>query len=146
MLYHGFMARIIHTENLATDRNRLMKAMAIASRELARQPGFTSEARDLAAFLVLALDQVANSIERSVGPWEKRGYWLKADRFRMDWAWVDPIARQMRAALLSDDIAAIAQNMAALGQRLREVQVAAKHRLGTPWIGAWEKMQSKPQR
>jgi hypothetical protein len=140
------MARIIHTENLATDRNRLMKAMAIASRELARQPGFTSEARDLAAFLVLALDEVANSIERSVGPWEKRGYWLKADRFRMDWAWVDPIARQMRTALMGDDIAAIAQNVAALGQRLREVQVAAKHRLGTPWIGAWEKMQSKPQR
>ncbi len=140
------MGRIIHTENLATDRNRLMKAMAIASRELAKQAGFTSEARDLAAFLVLALDEVNGSIERSVAPWEKRGYWLKADRFRMDWAWVEPIAQQMRAALMIDDIPAIAQNMAVLGQRLGEVQVPAKHRLGTPWDGAWGKMLNKAQR
>lgn len=137
------MGRVIHTENLATDRNRLMKAMAIALRELARQPGFDAHTRDLAAFLVLALEGVSESIERSVLPWEKRGYWLKADRFRMDWAWVEPLAKRMRAAVQGDDIGGIAEGVAALGQRLRDVQVAEKHRLGTPWVGAWEKLQAK---
>jgi hypothetical protein len=134
------MGRVISTENLATDRTRLMKAMAIALRQLVGQQGFGDEARDLAAFLVLALDGIAASVERSVLPWEKRGYWVKADRFRMDWAWVEPRARQMRAALLNDDIGAVAESVAALSQRLREVEVPARHRLGTPWQGAWEKL------
>jgi hypothetical protein len=141
MLYHVVeMGRIIHTENLSTERNRLMKAMAIAVRELARQDGFDSAAWDLAAFLALALQQVAESIERSVGPWEKRGYWVKADRFRMEWIWVEPMAQKLQAAILSDDVAGIAQIVAKLGPKLQEVQVPAKHRLGTPWVGAWEKM------
>ena len=139
-LYTILMTRIIRTENLSTERNRLMKAMAIAVRELARQDGFDANARDLAAFLALALKQVAEGIERSVQPWEKRGYWLKADRFRMDWDWVDPLSSQLNSAVVSDDVAAIAQSVAKLGPKLQHVQVAAKHRLGTPWVGAWEKM------
>jgi hypothetical protein len=134
------MGRVISTENLATDRTRLMKAMAIALRQLASQQGFGDEARDLAAFLVLALDGIAASIERSVQPWEKRGYWVKADRFRMDWAWVEPQASKLRAALLAGDIAGVAACIASLSQRLNEVEVPARHRLGTPWQGAWERL------
>ena len=71
------MTRVIHTENLAAERNRLMKGMALALRELTKLAAFNTQARDLAAFLVLALDGVAETIEHSVQPWEKRGYWLK---------------------------------------------------------------------
>ena len=136
------MGRVISTENLVTERNRMLKAMAIAQRELAKQPSFNAASHDLAAFLVLALEKVAESIERSVLPWEKRGYWLKADRFRMDWAWVEPLARELKAALMSEDEARLAQGMAALSQKLSGVKVAGKHRLGTPWLGAWEKLKA----
>jgi hypothetical protein len=137
------MGRVINTENIATDRTRLMKAMSVALRQLAGQPGFNNEARDLAAFLVLALEGVAAGVERSVQPWEKRGYWLKADRFRMDWAWVEPAARNLRAALEADDVGGIAATIATLADKLKDVQVPAKHRLGTPWVGAWEKLTQK---
>lgn len=137
------MGRVIRTENISTERNRLMKAMAIALRELGKQAGFNSVARDLAAFIVLALENVAASIEASVLPWEKRDYWLKADRFRMDWAWVQPIAKHMRAALFSDDIGELAASIAKLAEKLQSIDVSPKHRLGTPWVGAWEKLQSE---
>jgi hypothetical protein len=137
------MGRVINTENIATDRTRLMKAMSIALRQLAGRGGFDSEARDLAAFLVLALEGVAAGVERSVLPWEKRGYWLKADRFRMDWGWVEPAARNLRTALLSEDIAGVAASIATLADKLKNVEVPAKHRLGTPWVGAWEKLTQK---
>ena len=119
-----------------------MKAMVIALREMGKQNSFTDETRDLAAFLAAALETVAETVERSVEPWEKRGYWLKADRFRMDWAWVYPLARQMKKAVLEDDLAAIAQSAATLGGKLKEVEVPAKHRLGQPWLGAWEKLKT----
>jgi hypothetical protein len=137
------MGRVISTENIATDRTRLMKAMTIALRQLAGRPGFDSEARDLAAFLVLALDGVAAGVERSVQPWEKRGYWLKADRFRMDWGWVEPAALKLRTALMNDDIGGVAGTIATLADKLKDVEVPAKHRLGTPWIGAWDKLNQK---
>lgn len=134
------MGRVINTENLTADRTRMMKAMAIALRQLAGQQGFGNEARDLAAFLVLAMESIAASVERSVLPWEKRGYWVKADRFRMDWAWTEPQARKLRTALLADDVAGVAECVAGLARRLNDVEVPARHRLGTPWQGAWEKL------
>lgn len=134
------MSRVIKTENVATDRTRLMKAMAIAMRELIAKQGFDSQARDLAAFMVFALDGVTQSVERSVQPWEKRGYWVKADRFRMDWAWTEPTANKLRQALMADDMGGIAEGIASLAQRLQNIDVPAKHRLGTPWVGAWEKL------
>lgn len=136
------MGRIIHTENISTERNRLMKAMTIALRELTKQSAFNSQARDLAAFLVLALENIAEGVERSVGPWEKRGYWLKADKFRMDWRWVEPLAKQMRAGVENEDQGEIASGAATLSQKLKDVEVPQRHRLGTPWVGAWEKMQA----
>ncbi len=137
------MGRVIKTENLAAERNRLMKAMAIALRELVKESDFGDEARDLAAFLVLALEAIRDSVERSVTPWEKRDYWLKADRFRMEWAWVDPLALNLRKALETEDLAGVANRAASLSGRLRDVQVPAKHRMGTPWIGAWDELSSR---
>ena len=134
------MGRVIHTKNLATERNRMMKAMAIALRELTKQKAFDDQARDLAAFLVLALDAVSESIERSVQPWEKRGYWLKADRFRMDWAWVDAIRSRLRKAVEAERGDEIALAAATVAKHLKEVKVAEKHRLGRPWQGAWQKL------
>jgi hypothetical protein len=132
------MGRVIRTENLSTERNRLMKAMALALRELTKLPSFNSQARDLAAFLVLALDTLAEGVERSVGPWEKRGYWLKADRFRMDWIWVDSLRKELRAALEKEDPAEVAGLIGTLGEKLKHIEVSKNHRMGTPWTDAWE--------
>ncbi len=137
------MTRVIHTENLAAERNRLMKGMALAFRELTKLAAFNTQARDLAAFLVLALDGVAETIEHSVQPWEKRGYWLKADRFRMDWAWVEPLRRQLRTAVEAEDPAEVALCMGSLGEKLKDVKVSERHRLGTPWHGAWDQLRMR---
>lgn len=140
------MGRVIKTENLATERNRMMKAMAIALRELVKQTDFGDEARDLAAFLVLALEAIRDSIEKSVLPWEKRDYWLKADRFRMEWAWVEPLLLKLRQAIDNEDLGGIAAGAASLSGRLRDIQVPTKHRMGTPWVGAWDELWDRSQK
>ncbi len=35
----------------------------------------------------LALEEINSNIDKSVEAWEKRGYWVKADKFRLDWEW-----------------------------------------------------------
>ena len=70
-----------------------------------------------------------------MGAWEKKGYWVKADRFRMEWVWTERMGKQMREAVLNDDWATIALTVAQLGGKLNNVDVPVRHRLGTPWEG-----------
>ncbi len=134
------MSRVINPDSAGKDRTRLSKSIVLTLRELAKLNEPTPEARDMAAFLALALEEIAASIDASVAAWEKRGYWVKADRFRMEWLWAGQMAAKMRAAVLSEDWAAIAMQLPAIAQKLSKVQVPAAHRLGRPWVGAWQKL------
>ncbi len=137
------MSRIINPDSAGKERTRLTKAVALAVRELAQQTGPGTESRDLAAFIALALAVVAETIDVSVAAWEKRGYWVKADKFRMDWAWAGQLAEKIRSAVLAEDWAAVAQAAAQVAGRLNRITVPPGHRLGRPWVGAWNELQCK---
>jgi len=132
------MSRIINLNSPGKERTRLTRAVVLAVRELAKQSGPGDAARDLAAFIALALQAIAETIDASVSAWEKRGYWVKADRFRMAWLWSGQSAERMRAAVLAEDWAAVAQIAAQVAQRLYGVNLAQNPRLGRPWLGAYK--------
>ncbi len=98
------------------------------------------EARDLAAYIALSLAEIADTIEKTVEPWEKRGYWLKADRFRLDWEWAGLLGKALSAGLMEDDWGSAAQAAAQIMGNVQSVQVPTRHRLGTPWVGAWDRL------
>ncbi|MFN8387184.1 MAG: hypothetical protein U0V48_06705, partial [Anaerolineales bacterium] len=75
------MSRVINPDSAGKDRARLSKAIVLAVRELAKQTEVTQEAKDIAAFISLALKTISEGIDTSVAAWEKRDYWVKADRF-----------------------------------------------------------------
>lgn len=134
------MGRVINIESAGKERNQLVRAIVVALRELATQSRPDLNTRDLLAFIALSLEAISNTIEPSVGAWEKRGYWVKADRFRMDWQWTHNAAEKLRRSLLAEDWGEIPSLMAEIGGRLSRVQVSPRHRLGTPWKGAWERL------
>ncbi len=137
------MSRIINIESVGKQRTQLTKAVALALRELSRQTSTGTEAQDLAAFIAIALETIAAGIDSSVAAWEKRGYWVKADRFRMDWAWAAPMASQMDAAVKAGDWPNIALLAARIASHLGRVLVSDHHRLGKPWRGAFERMKAE---
>jgi hypothetical protein len=134
------VGRVIKLETAGKERTRLTKAVVIAIRELMLQTKPDDSTRDLAAFISLALEAIAGTIDISVDAWEKRGYWVKADRFRMDWAWSSRLAGNMRLAVLSDDWLKVAQTVAQVAERLNDIKIPQKHRMGTPWVGAYRKL------
>lgn len=136
------MSRIINTDSTGKQRTQLTKAVAMAVRQLSQQAEFGAEARDLAAFIALALQSIHAGIDSSVAAWEKRGYWVKADRFRMEWAWTGPTSDGMRAAVLNDDWAAVAQLSVKTAQKLDGVQVTSGSRIGKPWEGAFDRLKT----
>lgn len=134
------MGRLINPDSAGKERTQLTKGIVLAIRELAKQTDTGPEFRDLAAFISLALAQIAAGIDASVAAWEKRDYWVKADKFRMEWLWAGQYAEKMKTALLAEDWAGVALVMTQTAQKLAKVQVPSGHRLGRPWAGAWKEL------
>lgn len=134
------MSRVINPDSTGKQRTQLSKAIVLAVRELARQSDVTDQTRDLAAFIAIALQIIADGIDVSVAAWEKRDYWIKADKFRMEWAWAGQIAEKMRASVLSEDWTSVAVLSAQIAQKLAKVQVSENHRLGKPWVGSFKQL------
>jgi hypothetical protein len=120
----------------------MIRAVVLALRELMRQADADLLTYDLAAFIAISLKEINETIDISVSAWEKRGYWVKADRFRMEWSWTDTLGQAMKQAILSEDWAGVARTAAQVAEKLGDSRVPVRHKLGTPWTGAWDKLRS----
>ncbi len=140
------LSRIISSESGTRERTRLSKAVVKAIRILAQQEKPDDESRDLAAFIAIACDAMYKSVEASVVAWEKRDYWVKADRFRMEWQWCERAASAMRNAVLSGDWGTVAATSGLIAQKLMKVQLAPGARVGTPWVGAYRQLKSEEKK
>jgi hypothetical protein len=137
------LSRIINTESAGKERTRLSKAVVLAVRELALQTSAGTESRDLAAFIVLALTIIAETIDISVAAWEKRGYWVKADKFRMEWDWAGQYSQRLRGFVLAENWNQVAETSSQIAQHLGKITIPPGHRLGRPWVGAWNELQKR---
>lgn len=137
------MSRVINPESAGKERTQLTKAIVLAVRELAKQAEVTNEAKDLAAFIALALKSISEGIDISVAAWEKRDYWIKADKFRMEWMWTGQVADKMKVAIFTDDWGTIAMLMPQIAQKFSKIMVSDNHRLGKPWVGAYQQLTSR---
>lgn len=131
------MSRVINPDSVGKERTRLSKSIVLCIRELAKAADVAGETKDQAAFIALALQAIAEGIDSSVAAWEKRDYWVKADKFRMEWMWAGQSAEKMKRAVLTDDWAAVALLMPQIAQRFNKIEVSDNHRLGKPWLGAY---------
>lgn len=133
------MSRIIKLEGVGKQRNRMTREVVLAIRELMQQGEVNEKTRDLAAFITLNLEAIYQTIDKTVEAWEKRDYWVKADRFRLEWSWTGQLAEKMREAILAEDWQTVAITSAEAAQKLGNIQIPSRHRMGEPWEGAWKK-------
>ncbi|GAB1469927.1 hypothetical protein MASR2M66_08040 [Chloroflexota bacterium] len=132
------MSRLINPDSVGKERTRLSKSIVLCIRELAKQSQVTPAAKDQAAYIALALQAISEGIDTSVAAWEKRDYWVKADKFRMEWMWAGLYAAKLKEAVLSNDWATIADMLPAIAQKFNKIEVSDNHRLGTPWSSAYK--------
>ncbi len=136
------MSRVIKTASAGKDRVLLEKGIVLAIRELARQTGMNETTRDLLSYISLSLISIGETIDESVAAWEKRGYWIKADRYRMEWTWAAQLGEDMKQAILIEDWGEVTRTIALATQKLSTVKIAQHSRMGTPWMGSYKKLVS----
>lgn len=135
-----FVSRIIDIETTGKNRTKLCKSILISIRELMKQSKPDKKSKDLTAFIILALQEIHAGIDPSVAAWEKRGYWVKADRFRMEWIWAERQAVSLEKALQGDDWGTIAQASIIIAEKLSNVKAPLRSPSSEFWSGAYNKL------
>jgi hypothetical protein len=81
-------------------RNQRLRQILFALKWLESNSTVSSELIfDVAAYISISLTDIFNTIDISVTAWEKKGYWVKADKFRMDWLWTINYSEKLRDAI-----------------------------------------------
>ena len=132
------MSRIINPESAGKDRKSYCRMLILTVRELMTKQSIDDSCKDMAAFLVITLVKIDETIDMSVGAWEKKGYWIKADRFRMEWRWAGIYSKKIQDALIAEDWDTIAMVSVNIAEKLKNERLPVRHNLGTPWLGALE--------
>ena len=133
------MTQIIKTTTPGKEREQLSKAIVITIRTFMRQGAPDHETKDMVAFIILALKEISSGIDRSVAAWEKRGYWVKADKYRLEWQWAGAVADKLQHAFTADDWAKIAEYLLDTMAHFSNIKVSDRHRMGQPWVNAYSK-------
>lgn len=136
------MSQIINPSTPGKERTRLSKAIVITIRDFMRLKKPDLNAKNMVAFIILALEQITIGIDQSVSAWEKRGYWIKADKYRMEWRWTGRLAKRLHQALTNNNWTEITTLLMEIMGRFSHIKVSDRHRMGKPWSGALKKYQS----
>lgn len=138
------MSRIIRVENPATIRNRNMRTIAELLRRLSQKPGIDADAKDMAATIVYALREINEGVEQSAKAWEKRDYWMKAERFLREWSWVKETAANFEDVIRNDAWDLLPELMADLFPRFSDVALKKMTRQPAVWRGAYRRLMAEP--
>ncbi|MFN8484192.1 MAG: hypothetical protein U0768_14235 [Anaerolineae bacterium] len=66
--------------------------------------------------------------------------WRNADRFRQEWAWVEPMARQMEVVLVRERWNDLPTLLALLLPRFSDITLTKMTRTPDLWAGCYEKL------
>ena len=136
------MSRVIATESVGQERHRLRRTIAEALRRLARKQAFDDESLDLASLVVFSLRRLEEGVDQTASAWEKRNYYLKADRFRREWEWLDDTAYALESALLLGQHDRLPTVLASLFPKFGDITIGRYTRSPELWEGAYQKLLS----
>ncbi len=139
------MSRIVQTQPRIQERRGMLKLLLYTLEHINSPDVTPGEQRDMAAFALKTLEKVHESIEQSAGAWEKRGYWNKADKLRLEWSWLEGHAATLKQYLRNEiqyqDLMERVQDMK---HHLQEQGITTRRlRDQAPWRGAYQLIKDK---
>jgi hypothetical protein len=134
------MSRVIKLDGPGKQRNQLMRTAAEVIRRLSEKKELDEEAQDMAALLVFCFREIDEGIDPSVSAWEKRDYWVKAERFRERWSWAGPAARNLEKVVCENTWEQLPMVLIKVLPHLEEVKISKYTRQPSTWRGAYNRL------
>ena len=133
------MGRVINPDTGGRQRLFLSRNILHACRMSTANNLSMDELRDMAAFVYYSLIAIDRSVNVTVTAWERRDFWVKADKFRHEWTWALKYITRINEAIDSGDWTRIRHSFLELQSQLVGINLSSNNRLGRPWVGAWDK-------
>jgi hypothetical protein len=134
------MSRVVNPENAGKLRNQHMRTAAEVIRRLSLKPEVDSEARDMAATLVLVFREIEDGIEESMLAWEKRNYWNKVEQFRSQWSWVGYAASKLEGMIRAGMWEQMPEQLLQLMRHFNGIVINKYMRGPETWAGAYNRL------
>ena len=138
------MSRVINTDSPGKRRNQARRSTAEIIRYLSRKTAIDDEARDMAAELVYLLREMKATVDESVIAWEKRGYWLKSERFLRDWEWIPELAANVEDVVRNQAWDLLPELMGDLALHFDDIKIKTFTRKPDQWQGTFKRLISEP--
>jgi hypothetical protein len=127
------MSRVINLADPGKRRNHERRTIAEVLRHLMLKRALDQEAKDMAATLVFCLREIAETVNVSVAAWEKRNYYLKADRFCREWEWVLPTAVRLQELIAHERWEHLPPVLAQLAPHFADIRITKMTRDPSAW-------------
>jgi hypothetical protein len=138
------MSRVINIDNPTKRRNHNRRTIAELLRRLSQKSNIDDEAKDLSAAIVLSLQDIWAGVEQTALAWEKRDYWLKAERFVRQWEWAAEAAVNIEDVIRNNAWDLLPELLADLFPRFADIQIKVMTRKPDTWAGAYGELMAQP--
>jgi hypothetical protein len=133
------MSRVISTQKPGNIRHGHRRTVAEALRHLSLKSQLDGEAKDLIALIVFSLHGIADTVEQTIEAWEKRDYYVKAERFRQEWRWLNRITDELSAVIYKAQWSQLPAILARLTPHFADIRIKQMTRQPALWQGAYER-------
>ncbi len=138
------MSRVINIDNPTKRRNHNRRTIAELLRRLSQKSTIDDEAKDLTAAIVLSLQDIWAGVEQTALAWEKRDYWMKAERFVRQWEWATEAAANIEDVVRNNAWDLLPELLADLFPRFADIQIKVMTRKPDSWEGAYKELMAQP--
>ena len=138
------MSRVINVNNPTKIRNYARRTIAEILYLLPRKTKFDDEAKDMTATIVYCLREIDSTIETSAAAWEKRDYWMKAERFMRDWGWTKEVAANFEDIIREEAWDLLPELLADLMPHFTDLEIKSFTRKADAWQGAYKRLLADP--
>ena len=138
------MSRVIHVDNPGKRRNAARRSVAEILRYLSRKSAIDDEAKDMSAALVFLLTEIKGTVDESAAAWEKRGYWMKVERFVRDFEWIPEAAANLDDIIRHNARDLLPELLADLSPRFDDINIKTMTRKPTEWRGTYARLMAAP--
>ncbi len=134
------MSRVINTNSPTKIRNQNRRLIAEMMQRLGKKQEVDAEAKDMTAAIVFSLRAIYETCESAAKAWEKRDYWIKAERFLRDWRWTQTMAANIEDVIREDAWELIPQLLMELFPKFSDIQVKTLTKKPIEWQGAYKRL------
>ncbi len=134
------MGRVIKTASTGKTRRYLRRTIAEILRRLSQKSTVDDDVKNMVAMIVFCLLEIDEGIQSSARSWEKRDYWIKADKFRHEWQWVNDMADELTDIIVEDEWNRFPDAMMKLIPYFTDISVARLTRSPDMWADAYNRL------